>query len=148
MANPHSPTAEQRQAFVQRMKQFRDTLPTDEQRMFDAVINAWHADPSPASARQQWTRSALPERGGSNFGAYQSAEFDALLDSAAATFDLTRSRAYYRRAYARIAAAGGHDGTAADELTAARRECEHITAPGLERLIETELAWLDPEEVR
>lgn len=40
MANPHGPTTEQRQAFVQRMKQFRDSLDTDEQRMFDAVINS------------------------------------------------------------------------------------------------------------
>jgi peptide/nickel transport system substrate-binding protein len=71
---------------------------------YDAVINAWHADPSPSSARQGWSRDALPERGGSNFGGYQSAEFDALIDSAAASFDLARSRALYRRAYERLAA--------------------------------------------
>jgi peptide/nickel transport system substrate-binding protein len=71
---------------------------------FDAVINAWHADPSPATVRQMWSRAALPENGGSNFGGYVSAEFDALVDSAAASFDMARSRAYYRRAYERIAA--------------------------------------------
>jgi peptide/nickel transport system substrate-binding protein len=66
---------------------------------FDAMINAWHTDPSPSGAEQTWG-----SRGGSNFTGYSSAEFDAQLDSAAVEFDPARSRAHYRRAYQTIVA--------------------------------------------
>jgi peptide/nickel transport system substrate-binding protein len=71
---------------------------------YDVVINAWHTDPSPSVARQSWGSGQTPERGGSNFGGYSSAAFDAYLDSAAAQFDARASRAYYRKAYERIVA--------------------------------------------
>jgi peptide/nickel transport system substrate-binding protein len=71
---------------------------------FDAVVNAWHADPSPSTARQAWGSNQTPERGGSNFGGYSSTAFDAFLDSAAVQFDPVASRAFYRKAYERIAA--------------------------------------------
>jgi peptide/nickel transport system substrate-binding protein len=64
---------------------------------FDAMINAWHTDPSPAGAEQTWG-----SRGGSNFTGYASAAFDAQLDSAAVEFDPARSRTHYRRAYQTI----------------------------------------------
>jgi peptide/nickel transport system substrate-binding protein len=71
---------------------------------FDVVINAWHADPSPSSARQIWGSKETPDRGGFNHAGYASAVFDAYLDSAAAQFDPQASRAYYRKAYERISA--------------------------------------------
>lgn len=64
---------------------------------FDAMINAWHTDPSPAGAEQAWGT-----RGGANFTSYSSAAFDAQLDSAAVEFDPQRSRMHYRRAYETI----------------------------------------------
>lgn len=65
---------------------------------FDAVLNAWHTDPSPAAVLQAWGGSAFPPQG-ANFSNYSSASFDALVDSASRSFDPVRARAYYRRAY-------------------------------------------------
>ena len=68
---------------------------------FDAVLNAWHSDPSPAAVVQAWgTAGAPPE--GANFGGYASRNFDALVDSGARSFDPERARAYYERAYEEI----------------------------------------------
>lgn len=68
---------------------------------FDAVLNAWHSDPSPAAVVQAWgTAGAPPE--GANFGGYASRNFDALVDSGARSFDPARARAYYERAYEEI----------------------------------------------
>ncbi len=69
---------------------------------FEAVLGAWHTDPTPSSIRQTWTTSGLVATGGSNYGSYQSPVFDALVDSAVATMDTQRGRAYYRRAYQTI----------------------------------------------
>lgn len=65
---------------------------------FDAVLNAWHTDPSPATVLQAWGGSASPPQG-ANFSGYRSAGFDALVDSASRSFDPARARAYYGRAY-------------------------------------------------
>jgi peptide/nickel transport system substrate-binding protein len=71
-------------------------------RNFDAVLNAWRTDPSPASVRQAWGGASARAADGSNFGTYASPVFDALVDSASREFDPARSKAYYRRAYAQI----------------------------------------------
>lgn len=68
---------------------------------FDAVLNAWHTDPSPAAVLQAWGSMSLPPQG-ANFSGYRNAGFDALVDSAARTFDPVRARTYYARAYAVI----------------------------------------------
>lgn len=70
---------------------------------YDAVLNGWHTDPSPAAVRQAWSASAIPPAG-ANFARYTSPVFDALVDSAAMQFDPARATAYYRRAYRVIAA--------------------------------------------
>lgn len=70
---------------------------------FDAVLNAWHTDPSPAAARQAWGAAALPPNG-ANFVAYRSARFDALLDSASRAFDPAAAVRLYRAAYGVIGA--------------------------------------------
>jgi peptide/nickel transport system substrate-binding protein len=70
---------------------------------FDAALNAWHLDPSPGVVRQSWSGEAA-RSGGVNYGKYESASFDALIDSAAAQMDLGRARALWRRAYETIVA--------------------------------------------
>jgi peptide/nickel transport system substrate-binding protein len=51
-----------------------------ESRNFDAIMGAFHADPSPGSVRESWG-SAATGKDGNNFGAYRSAAFDAQVDS-------------------------------------------------------------------
>ena len=65
---------------------------------FDAVLNAWHTDPSPAAVLQAWGEADLPPRG-ANFAGYSSRAFDSLVDSGSHAFDPARAGAYYRRAY-------------------------------------------------
>lgn len=70
---------------------------------FDAALNVWRNDPSPASLRQSWG-SAKGEDVGANFGRYASASFDATLDSAIAAFDPAMRTTLFRRAHAIIVA--------------------------------------------
>jgi peptide/nickel transport system substrate-binding protein len=65
---------------------------------FDAVLNAWHTDPSPAAVLQAWGASDLPPQG-ANFAGYSSRTFDTLVDSGSHAFDPARGREYYARAY-------------------------------------------------
>ena len=77
--------------FIKRMRAFE----------FDAAIQVTGPDPSPSSIRQSWgASSARP--GGSNFGGYVSAAFDAYVDSATRQMSFPAARAYYRKAYATI----------------------------------------------
>jgi peptide/nickel transport system substrate-binding protein len=55
-------------------------------------------DPSPSGARQYW-HSAGMGTGGSNHLSYMNTRFDALLDSAIASFDAAATKEYARRAY-------------------------------------------------
>lgn len=75
--------------FVQRLATHR----------YDAMLNAWHADPSPAGIRQSWGSAAPGAEASSNFTGYASRSFDALLDSAAAATAPQAGRALYARAY-------------------------------------------------
>ena len=65
---------------------------------FDAVLNAWHSDPSPAAVVQAWGTAGAPPAG-ANFAGYASRSFDALVDSGARSFDPARAKAFYARAY-------------------------------------------------
>lgn len=65
---------------------------------FDAVLNAWHTDPSPAAVEQAWGASAAPPNG-ANFTGYASDEFDALVDSGSRSPDPMHARSYFQRAY-------------------------------------------------
>ena len=71
-------------------------------RKFDTVINTWAQDAGPANARDTWS-SAGAAPGGNNLGAYRNPAFDAQLDSALATFDAARMRAYFAAAWRIIA---------------------------------------------
>lgn len=67
-------------------------------RRFDAAVGGWHSDPSPAGVQQTWG-GAGARPGGSNFGSYVSAAFDAQVDSALGTTDAARAEAHWLRAY-------------------------------------------------
>jgi peptide/nickel transport system substrate-binding protein len=65
---------------------------------FDAVINTWIIDPSPAAIRNTWV-SKPPAQRGFNLQAYSNPAFDAVVDSAASEAEPARARDLYRRAY-------------------------------------------------
>ena len=65
---------------------------------FEAALNTWRTDPSPATIRQVWA-SVHGSDAQANFGHYSNPGFDAVIDSAATTFDPARRRGYYSRAY-------------------------------------------------
>jgi peptide/nickel transport system substrate-binding protein len=69
-------------------------------RNFDAAMMTVGTDPSPGSVQQLWGADAV--NGGVNFVGYVSRAFDALIDSAQASFDPVTARQYYRRAYRTI----------------------------------------------
>ena len=69
---------------------------------FDSYFGAWNVDPAPGSVRQTWSTAGIKGAEGSNFGAYSSPAFDALVDSALAQMDPAKARGYYQRAYQRI----------------------------------------------
>jgi len=70
-----------------------------EGRDFDAAIEGGHLDPSPSVVRQSWSTESARAKDGSNFSRYESAAFDAAVDSAVASSDPARSRAHFHRAY-------------------------------------------------
>lgn len=65
---------------------------------FDAAINVWRDDPSPAGIRQSWG-TPKGDDVGANFGRYASAAFDATVDSAARALVPAERVALFRRAY-------------------------------------------------
>jgi peptide/nickel transport system substrate-binding protein len=69
-----------------------------EDRNFDALINAWHIEPTPSSVREEWASSEI-KPGGYNASSYRSAAFDAVIDSATRDANPSRSVDLYRRAY-------------------------------------------------
>ena len=83
--------------------EFNAFLQRETTRDFDAVLGAWHADPSPAGARQTWGSGGATS-GGANYGMYKSPTFDAHLDSALASFDAAATKRHFRGAYETIIA--------------------------------------------
>lgn len=67
---------------------------------FDTEITLFATDPSVSGFQQTWSTGGIAD--GSNFTEYSSPAVDALLDSATATFDPERTRAYARRAFKEI----------------------------------------------
>jgi peptide/nickel transport system substrate-binding protein len=68
---------------------------------FDTELTLFGTDPSVSGFKQTWSTAGI-SRDGSNFTAYSNPVVDALLDSATATFDPARTRAYARRAFQMI----------------------------------------------
>ena len=72
---------------------------------FDAALNVWRTDPSPATIRQVWGSPRGGSSGaniGANFSRYRNATFDARIDSAAREFNPATRRALFRRAWQTI----------------------------------------------
>jgi peptide/nickel transport system substrate-binding protein len=69
-----------------------------EERKFDALLNAWHIDPTPSSVREEWASSEI-KKGGYNATSYRNPSFDAVVDSAINEMNPSRSIELYRRAY-------------------------------------------------
>lgn len=67
-------------------------------RTFDATMLGFNTDPSPSGAKQTW-HSVSAVKGANNYVSYTNPRFDALLDSAIASFDPAATKAYSRRAY-------------------------------------------------
>lgn len=67
-------------------------------RNFDVALMAFGTDPSLTGAKQSWSASAIAG-GGQNFVSYANPVFDALTDSALATFDPAKAKQYAHRAY-------------------------------------------------
>jgi peptide/nickel transport system substrate-binding protein len=67
-------------------------------RSFDTIVELFSTDPSPSGFKQSWSTSGLG-KDGANYTSYSNTAVDALLDSATATFDPARTRAYTRRAF-------------------------------------------------
>lgn len=67
-------------------------------RSFDTILELYATDPSVSGFKQSWSSAGLG-KDGSNFASYSNPAVDALLDSATATFDPARTRAYARRAF-------------------------------------------------
>jgi peptide/nickel transport system substrate-binding protein len=63
---------------------------------FDAIIGTFNPDPNVGGARQLWSTSAI---GTTNWMHYSNKSVDALLDSAAASFDPAKAKAYASRAF-------------------------------------------------
>lgn len=81
-------------------------LPTMVDRMrrraFDMNIGAWSSQPSPGGVRSTWGTAGSRASSGLNYGSYESPVFDALVDSALASFDPAARKAYFTRAYETI----------------------------------------------
>jgi len=69
-----------------------------EERKFEALLNAWHIDPTPSSVREEWASSEI-RKGGYNATSYRNPAFDAVIDSATKEMNPSHSVELYRRAY-------------------------------------------------
>jgi peptide/nickel transport system substrate-binding protein len=68
---------------------------------YDAIIDGFNPDPSVAGMRQSWATAGFPPVG-QNSLRYSNKLVDALIDSATATFDNAKSKAYSSRAFRQI----------------------------------------------
>ncbi|HEX6251688.1 MAG TPA: peptide ABC transporter substrate-binding protein [Gemmatimonadaceae bacterium] len=73
-------------------------------RRFDAMFGAWRIDVGPHGIRQTWGSTGSRSPNGLNYGGYESAQFDAHVDSALAANDAAAARAHFRRAQETIIA--------------------------------------------
>ena len=68
---------------------------------FDAVIHAYHPDPSPSGTKQFWSTAGIGPAG-QNVLRYSNHTVDALLDSVSASFDPAKMKMYTSRAFQQI----------------------------------------------
>lgn len=68
---------------------------------FDAILHGYGTDPSPGGEKQNWSTSGIGPQG-LNHLHYSNPRVDALLDSATASFDVAKTKAYARQAFQQI----------------------------------------------
>jgi peptide/nickel transport system substrate-binding protein len=74
----------------------------ERKRTFDAAIGQWLTQPSPGGVRGSWGTVGSRSSSGTNYSSYENPAFDAYVDSALASFDLSRRKAYFTKAYTTI----------------------------------------------
>jgi peptide/nickel transport system substrate-binding protein len=74
----------------------------DRKRAFDATIGQWITQPSPGAVRGSWGTGGSRAASGNNYGSYESPVFDAYVDTALASFDPVKRKAYFTEAYETI----------------------------------------------
>jgi peptide/nickel transport system substrate-binding protein len=78
---------------------FTAFIDRETRRDFDAVFGGWRVEPSPGGIRQTWGTAGSRARSGTNYGSYENAAFDALVDSGLAAPALEARRGFFTRAY-------------------------------------------------
>jgi len=74
----------------------------ERKRAFDAAIGQWNTQPSPGSVRGSWGTMGSQASSGTNYSSYENPVFDAYVDSALSSFDQSKRKAYFSRAYETI----------------------------------------------
>ena len=74
----------------------------DRKRAFDATIGQWSTQPSPGAVRGSWGTGGSRAASGNNYGSYENPVFDAFVDTALASFDPVKRKAYFTKAYETI----------------------------------------------
>jgi len=74
----------------------------DRKRTFDATIGQWNTQPSPGAVLGSWGIGGSRASSGNNHGSYENPVFDAYVDSALASFDPAKRKAYFTTAYETI----------------------------------------------
>jgi peptide/nickel transport system substrate-binding protein len=74
----------------------------ERKRAFDAAIGQWNTQPSPGSVRGSWGTMGSRASSGTNYSSYENPLFDAYVDSALASFDQPKGKAYFTKAYETI----------------------------------------------
>lgn len=75
-----------------------------QKRSFDVVIAQLSTNPSPGSVRGSWGSAGSRAANSNNVGSYANPAFDALVDTALASFDGAKRKSYFTRAYETIIA--------------------------------------------
>src|SRR3954468_17071168 len=74
----------------------------DRKRAFDMVLGQWNTQPSPGAVRGSWGTAGSKATSGNNYGSYERPIFDAYVDSAVASYDMGRRKAFFTKAYETI----------------------------------------------
>jgi peptide/nickel transport system substrate-binding protein len=82
--------------------EFPALVEKDRKRAFDATIGQWSTQPSPGAVRGSWGTGGSRAASGNNYGSYESPVFDAYVDTALASFDPGKRKAYFTKAYETI----------------------------------------------